>query len=47
MIYLVDKAGAYALQSGEGSVAQEIRGSRTNVVGLPMEKLKMRLDMLR
>jgi septum formation protein len=43
----MDKAGAYALQSGEDSIVQEICGSRTNGVGLPIERLKMKLNMLK
>lgn len=36
----LDKAGAYAAQDvGEGSVVSGIEGSRTNVIGLPMELL--------
>lgn len=40
-----DKAGAYAAQGMSASFVREIRGSYTNVIGLPlaevMEKLKM------
>lgn len=50
----LDKAGAYAAQaagpstgSGRGGVVRSVRGSFTNVVGLPMEKLKKTLRMLR
>ena len=50
----LDKAGAYAAQdsggpstsSGSGAV-ERVRGSFTNVVGLPMEKLKKMLRVLR
>jgi septum formation protein len=35
----LDKAGAYAAQQNEMEVIASIQGSRTNVVGLPMEKL--------
>jgi len=35
----MDKAGAYGIQSGAGSMIESINGSYTNVVGLPMEKL--------
>ena len=35
----LDKAGAYAAQQNEMDVIASIQGSRTNVVGLPMEKL--------
>jgi septum formation protein len=33
----LDKAGAYAAQGEGGRFIAEIRGSRTNVIGLPME----------
>lgn len=36
--YCLDKAGAYAVQ--DGVVVKEFNGSYTNVVGLPLEKLK-------
>lgn len=35
-----DKAGAYALQEGGDRFLQSIEGSESNVVGLPMERLK-------
>lgn len=35
----LDKAGAYAAQTDEAGVIASIEGSRTNVVGLPMERL--------
>jgi septum formation protein len=34
----LDKAGAYAAQSGRSDVIERITGSFTNVAGLPMEK---------
>jgi septum formation protein len=34
----LDKAGAYAAQSEGRSIIARITGSRTNVIGLPMEK---------
>jgi septum formation protein len=34
----LDKAGAYAAQGGGAAIIQELRGSYSNVVGLPMEK---------
>lgn len=43
----LDKAGAYAFQSGGVPVVERIHGSPTNIVGLPMEKLKKNLDMLK
>jgi septum formation protein len=39
----LDKAGAYAAQKNEMNVIASIRGSKTNVVGLPMEKLAVAL----
>lgn len=35
----LDKAGAYAIQSPHGGIVQEVKGSFSNAVGLPMEKL--------
>lgn len=40
----LDKAGAYAAQENEMDVIASISGSRTNVVGLPMEKLAVALQ---
>ncbi len=42
----LDKAGAYAIQSKRLSIVQKIRGSYSNAMGLPMEKLKKILDVL-
>jgi septum formation protein len=42
----LDKAGAYAIQSPHSGVVRRMKGSFTNAVGLPMEKLKKKLDML-
>jgi nucleoside triphosphate pyrophosphatase len=39
----LDKAGAYAAQGEGGRFVAEIRGSRANVIGLPMEELVPRL----
>lgn len=33
----MDKAGAYAIQGGAGWFVEEVRGSVTNVIGLPLE----------
>ena len=43
----MDKAGAYAIQTRTNSLAEETRGSFSNAVGLPMEKLKKTLNMLK
>ena len=40
----MDKAGAYGIQDEE--VVESYRGSYTNIVGLPMEKLKERLQSI-
>lgn len=41
-----DKAGAYGFQ-GEGSrLVARVRGSKTNVIGLPMERLKRALGRI-
>jgi septum formation protein len=37
MVNPLDKAGAYAAQDSAGLIIQRVRGSFTNVVGLPME----------
>ncbi len=42
----LDKAGAYAAQGDGGRFVAEIRGSRTNVIGLPMEAVVSRLARL-
>ncbi|MBK9383242.1 MAG: septum formation protein Maf [Planctomycetes bacterium] len=38
-----DKAGAYGIQAEGGAFVAELRGSKTNVIGLPMEQLEPRL----
>jgi len=40
----LDKAGAYAIQEHGGTIVPEISGSFSNVVGLPMEKLKEEIE---
>ena len=39
----LDKAGAYAIQEHGDLIIEEIAGSYTNVVGLPLERLRMEL----
>jgi len=39
----LDKAGAYALQSSTRDLIARLEGSRTNVVGLPLELLRREL----
>jgi septum formation protein len=39
----LDKAGAYAIQDGGELIIEEISGSFSNVVGLPVEKLQKEL----
>ena len=34
---VLDKAGAYALQEGGDRIVERVEGSRSNVIGLPME----------
>lgn len=42
----MDKAGAYAVQAGGGTFVKAIEGSRSNVIGLPLELLSsMLLDV--
>lgn len=36
-VHVYDKAGAYALQEHGQDIVERIEGSRTNVIGLPME----------
>ncbi|MBL8896748.1 MAG: septum formation protein Maf [Planctomycetes bacterium] len=38
-----DKAGAYGIQAEGGAFVAELRGSKSNVIGLPMEELEPRL----
>jgi septum formation protein len=40
----LDKAGAYAIQEWGDEIVEAISGSYTNVVGLPMEKLRSELQ---
>lgn len=45
-VHVLDKAGAYAAQEHAELIIAEIKGSRTNVIGLPMEKLSEELAAL-
>jgi len=40
----LDKAGAYAIQEEGDLIVEKIVGSYTNVVGLPMERLRVELE---
>jgi len=42
-IHPLDKAGAYAIQEFGEKIISEISGSYSNVVGLPVEKLRAEL----
>lgn len=39
----LDKAGGYAVQEDRGEIIAHIDGSRSNVIGLPLERLKQEL----
>jgi septum formation protein len=39
----MDKAAAYGIQGGAGKFVKELKGSFTNVMGLPMELLEVKL----
>ncbi|KAF0245581.1 MAG: septum formation [Planctomycetota bacterium] len=43
-VHVLDKAGAYAIQEHGDELVAAIRGSFTNVVGLPMESLTRELS---
>jgi septum formation protein len=45
-IHPLDKAGAYAIQEYGEMIVSEISGSYSNVVGLPVERLKEELESL-
>ena len=40
----LDKAGAYAAQNDHGELIERLEGSFSNVVGLPMERLREALS---
>ena len=40
----LDKAGAYAIQEHGERIVAEISGSYSNVVGLPVERLRLELS---
>lgn len=42
-----DKAGAYGIQGRGGSLVSEVRGSWTNVMGLPVEETLQAIEALR
>lgn len=42
-VHVMDKAGAYAVQENGALIVERILGSRTNVIGLPMERLTLLL----
>jgi len=42
----VDKAGAYGAQGAGGSIIAAVKGSVTNVIGLPMERTKKALAQI-
>ncbi len=42
----LDKAGAYAAQAAGKGIVERVKGSFSNVVGLPIEKLQKHLRML-
>jgi septum formation protein len=43
----MDKAGGYAIQGGAARFVQRVEGSLSNVIGLPLEKLKAELERLK
>ena len=42
-IHPLDKAGAYAAQEDRGEMIASVGGSYSNVIGLPMERLREEL----
>jgi septum formation protein len=43
-MFPLDKAGGYALQEDRGELIARIDGSRSNVIGLPLERLRQELS---
>ena len=41
----MDKAGAYAIQGGAGAFVARISGDYANIVGLPVDRLRMLLEL--
>ncbi len=41
----LDKAGAYAIQEEGDQIVKQVNGSFSNVVGLPLERLKAELEL--
>lgn len=46
LVNVMDKAGAYAMQDQGAMIVADFRGSRTNIIGLPVESLQPRLGAL-
>ena len=44
LIYPFDKAGGYAIQQHGSLIVESVRGSYSNVVGLPLERLRSELQ---
>ena len=45
-VNVLDKAGAYAIQEHGEDIIESVDGSFTNVIGLPVERLKETIDYL-
>ena len=41
----LDKAGAYAIQEEGDAIVKNVNGSVSNVIGLPIERLKAELEL--